>query len=97
MGVTKNDGFGDPYPVIVPGLSKPVVSTRVEDYVNGEFWFYYDFYVSFKHAGPPWACGWLDWPPWVPRLIAVFDNIIDGERLHNERKFQASLHGARLK
>ncbi len=83
--------------MIVPGLEKPVASTKVEEYVNEEFLLYYDFYTSFRHAGPPWAAGWLEWPPWVPRLVAVFDGIIEGERIRGERKFQAALHGARLK
>ncbi|MDR0527691.1 MAG: hypothetical protein LBG79_07755 [Spirochaetaceae bacterium] len=96
LGETKNSGSGDPYPVIVPGLAKPVNSTKVEDYVNNEFWFYYEFYISCKHAGQPWACGWLDWPPWSVQLTTAFDIIIEGEKARNDRQFQAALHGARI-
>jgi hypothetical protein len=95
-GRTENEGGADPWPVRLPGEEKPVSSARVEEYVNGEFFYYYNFFSNCKHAGSPWPSGWLDWPPWTVQLMTAFDGIIDRERRDNERKFLAQIHGYRV-
>jgi hypothetical protein len=94
-GRTENEGASDPWPVTLPGEDKPVRSDRVEEYVNDEFFYYYNFYTNCKHAGNPWNTGWLDWPPWTVQLMSVFDGIIDMQRRDSERKFLAHIHGYR--
>jgi hypothetical protein len=96
LGKTENDGAGDPWPITVPGESKPIRSDRVEDYVNADFWFYYNFYNNCKHAGPPYSCAWPDWPPWVVQMIALFDTILDREKRNNDARFHASIHGYKV-
>lgn len=81
----------------MPGVEKPVRSDRIEEYVNREFRYYHNFYYSCKHAGSPFPPGWLDWPPWVVQLLAIFNEIIDGENRNNERKFFAQIHGYKVK
>jgi len=94
--VVKNDGLKNPYPVFIPGRGEPVLSHKVEDYVNAEFFYYYNFYTSCRRAGPPFAGGWTEWPSWVPQLLAAFDTIIESDRINSERKFMAQLHGCRM-
>jgi hypothetical protein len=70
--------------VILPGEKKPLASDKIGEYVNGEFLHYYQFYINTKHAGPPFSGGWTQWPPWVPQLLAYFDNAVDTVRAYND-------------
>ena len=98
LGKTENYGTpDDPWPVQVPGLSRVILSTKITEYVSGEFWYYYNFYNSCKHGGPPYSGGWLDWPPWIVQLITAFDTVIDHERRQNEYRFLAQIHGYKVK
>jgi hypothetical protein len=97
QGKTKNYGNDDPYPVIVEGMAKPISSTKIEEYVNYEFWYYYQFYNNSKRCGPPFPGGWIDWPAWIPQLLAAFDRILESNRRRNEYEFQAALHGKKLR
>jgi hypothetical protein len=72
------------------------VSYRVEEYVNADFYYYYNFYTSCKHAGNPLPGVWTDWPQWVVQLMAAFDTIIEQERRRGVRVFLAQLHGYRM-
>ena len=92
----KNDGLKNPYPILVPGRREPVLSYKVEDYVNDEFFYYYNFYTSCKHAGLPYRLGWAEHPPWAAQLMTAFDTVIENDRLNSERKFMAQLHGYRM-
>ena len=94
--MTKNDGLKDPYPVTIPGRKDPVLSYKVEEYVNDEFYYYYRFYTSCKHAGQPFQRGWAELPPWVAQLMVAFDQIIEAERVNGERRFMARLHGFKV-
>jgi hypothetical protein len=85
LGKTQSEGGDDPWPVVLPGEDKPLPSNKIGDYVNGEFFHYYQFYINTKHAGPPFAGGWTEWPAWVAQLLTYFDNAIDVVRAHNER------------
>jgi hypothetical protein len=96
LGKTKNDGIGDPYPISLSGRDEPVLSHKVEEYVNAEFIYYYNFYQSCKNTGLPFHCGWLDMPPWVVQLITAFNGVMEREKLHSEHKFMAQLHGYKL-
>jgi len=96
LGVTKNDGYKDPYPIVIPGRKEAVLSYKVEEYVNDEFYFYWNFYNCCKHCGLPYTFGWAEHPPWVAQLIVVFDNIIENEKTNGDRKFSAQIHGYRV-
>ena len=86
LGETENTSGDDPWPVMVPGEDSPVLSSKIGEYVNAEFYHYWQFYINTKHAGPPFAGGWTEWPPWVPELLARFDYAVDCVRAHNERE-----------
>ena len=73
------------------------MSYKVEEYVNDEFVYYYNFYLSCKHAGLPFSCGWAELPPWVVQLMATFDRVMEAERVHGERKFLAQVHGYKVR
>jgi hypothetical protein len=96
-GKTENDDSGEPWPIVVPGIPKPVPSNRVGEYVNHEFWYYYEFYTRCKSAGPPFPAGWTEWPPWIPQLLAAFDPVLESKRRLADMEFQAALHGMRMK
>jgi len=96
LGVTKNDGLKDPYPIIIPGRTEPVLSYKVEEYVNDEFIYYYNFYISCKHTGLPFNCGWAELNPWVVQLMTAFDQVMENERTYSEHKFMAQLHGFKV-
>ena len=72
------------------------MSYKVEDYVNDEFFYYYQFYTNCKHSGQPFAGGWTEWPPWAVQLMTEFDTVIENDRLNGERKFLAQIHGYRM-
>jgi hypothetical protein len=97
LGKTENYGIGDPWPIIVRGEAKPINSTKVEEYVNGEFYYYYRIYNNFKHTGAPYQCGFLDWPPWLVQLIVAFDEIIEYEKRYNYYSFLAQIHGYKVR
>jgi len=93
QGKTESD-TGEPWPLELPGEEKPVFSTKIGEYINREFWHYYQFYINTKHCGPPFASGWTEWPAWVPQLIAHFDSAVDLVRAHNERTaYEGLRHG----
>jgi len=73
------------------------LSYKVEEYVNDEFAYYYNFYLSCKHAGLPLNCGWAELPPWVVQIMATFDRVMEAERVHSERKFLAQIHGYKVR
>jgi hypothetical protein len=85
VGKTESEGGDDPWPVVLPGEEKPLPSNKIGEYVTGEFWHYYQFYINTKHCGLPFAAGWTDWPAWVPQLISHFDSVIEQVRNYNER------------
>jgi hypothetical protein len=96
LGKTENYGISDPWPIVVPGEAKPISSARVEEYVNAEFYYYYNFYTGCKHAGNPYPGGWIEWPPWTVQLITAFDTIIDRDRRDHEFRFLAQIHGYKV-
>jgi len=85
-GKTDAEYTDDPWPIVVPGGDRPLSSNKIGEYVNGEFFHYYRFYLNTKHCGPPFAPGWTEWPAWVCQLIARFDSDVDLVRAHNERE-----------
>ena len=95
MGIVKNDGLKDPYPVNVPGVA-PILSYKVEEYVNDEFLYYYNFYISCKHAGLPFNKDWTEIPAWVTQLIIAFDRETDMDKRMKDYKFQAQIHGCKV-
>ena len=86
MGRTNSEGGGDPFPVELPGEEKPVISSKIGEYVNSEFLYYYQVYSNTKHCGQPLAGAWTDWPGWIPQLMSHFDSAVDKVRAHNERE-----------
>jgi len=86
LGKTKNEDSDDPSPVIVPGEDKPVPSGKIEEYVNSELFHYWRFYSSTRHAGPPFAGGWTQWPPWAAQILIHFDYAVDCVKAHKERE-----------
>ena len=86
LGRTKNEDSSDPWPVVLPGEENPVLSTKIEGYLNAVFWHYYQFYFNTKHAGPPLSGGWTEWPPWIPQLLSYFDNAIEVVKLDAEKQ-----------
>lgn len=97
MGIVKNDGFKDPYPINIPGREKPILSYKVEEYVNEEFIYYYNFYLSCKHAGLPFNKDWTEIPTWVTQLIVTFDKEQELEKITREHKFLAQIHGFKVR
>ena len=95
-GFTTNTSFGEPFPIEIAGLDKPVMSHRIGDYINDEFWYYYRFYRSCRNCGLPWGGGWADYPPWVATLISVFNQIVEDDNKLLDYKFQAQIHGCKM-
>ena len=79
----------------MPGEANAVPSNKVSDFVDSDFYYYYDFYAGFKCAGPPWACGWLDWPPWTLQLINNFDAVIEEMKRYNEEQAYRNMRAGR--
>jgi hypothetical protein len=96
LGKTKNEDAADPWPVEVPGEEKPVSSARIEEFVNEEFFYYYNFFTNCKRLGNPYPSGWLDWPPWTVQIMTAFGTVIDRENKNNEYKFLAGIHGYKV-
>jgi hypothetical protein len=65
----------DPYPITVFGLSKPVSSNKVSQYLNSTFYHYLTIYKNIKSFGLPFKGTWLDNPKWVLTLVHLFDDI----------------------
>ena len=87
MGKTKDERMDDPFPIVLPGETKPVPSNQVSKYINREFEHYYVFYTDFKVAGaPPYTTGWLDWPEWILQLVKAFDHVIEQVKSHYEKE-----------
>jgi len=85
LGKTESEGGNDPWPIVLPGETKPVASNKIGKYVNAELDHYLQFYTRTKHAGPPFDGGWTEWPAWVPQLLVYFDIAYDIVRTHNKR------------
>lgn len=73
----KND---DPYPITIFGLSKPISSNKINNYLTPEFYHYLNIYKNTKQFGLPYAT-WLDAPHWLLKLIDVFDGISEEYKL----------------
>jgi len=86
LGKTESEGFEEPWPVELPGESKPLSSAKIGEYINSELFYYYRFYINTRHCGSPLLPGWTEWPAWVPQLITYFDNTIEIVQRYNERK-----------
>jgi len=97
LGIVKNDGFKDPYPINIPGRAEPILSYKVEEYVNEEFIYYHNFYLSCKRAGLPFNKDWTELPAWITQLIVTFDMEFENEKISRDYKFQAQLHGYRMR
>jgi len=81
--------MGEPWPISIPGIEKPIRSDKIKQYFDSAFWFYEDFYMKTKHC----ANGnynpqnpWTEWPEWIPQLITEFDNATDQIRNYNIAK-----------
>jgi hypothetical protein len=72
-GVTGKEA--DPYPVKIPGIEKPIPSTKVGKYLNDDFWYYYGVYKNCKAFGPPHGGAWIHEPRWVLYLVRFFDDL----------------------
>jgi len=83
------DEFGEPWPVIIPGLDRPIRSDRVASYFDSSFWYYQDFYMKTKHCSngnyDPQR-PWTEWPEWIPQLITEFDSATEQIRRFNIEK-----------
>jgi hypothetical protein len=64
----------DPYPIAVFGLSKPVSSNKISNYLNSEFYHYLTIYKNIKSFGLPYS-SWLESPKWVLALYHAFTDI----------------------
>jgi len=73
------------------------LSYKVEEYVNDEFMYYYNFYLSCKHTGLPFGKSWTELPVWVTQLIVSFDKELEMDRLMRDYKFQAQIAGCKVK
>jgi hypothetical protein len=65
----------DPYPINIFGLSKPLSSNKISNYLNTEFYHYLNIYKNIKSFGLPFKDTWLDNPKWVLTLVHLFDDI----------------------
>jgi hypothetical protein len=65
----------DPYPVLVFGLSKPLSSNKISNYLTPGFYYYVDIYRNIQSFGLPLNGTWLDNPKWVLTLVHFFDDI----------------------
>jgi hypothetical protein len=75
----------DPYPVIVFGLSKPISSHRIHEYLTPGFYHYLGIYRNVKNYGLPFT-NWLDAPRWVLTLIDRFDDVSEEYERHKKSK-----------
>jgi hypothetical protein len=64
----------DPYPITVFGLSKPVSSNKVSQYLNSTFYHYLAIYKNIKNYGLPYD-NWFNAPSWLLDLVDRFDSI----------------------
>jgi hypothetical protein len=64
----------DPYPITVFGLTKPISSNKISQYLNSEFYHYLTIYKNTKSYGLPYD-NWLNAPRWLLNLIDKFDTI----------------------
>ena len=97
LGKTVGYDFEEPFPVQVPGEDKPIPSSKIGDYIDAEFFHYYNFYTYTKHAGAPMSGGWLEYPEWIPQLLANFDNTFDVIKAHYEREAYKGINHGRSK
>jgi hypothetical protein len=65
----------DPYPITIFGLSKPISSNKISNYLNENFYYYLDIYINIKSFGLPFKGTWLDNPKWIIKLVSIFDDI----------------------
>jgi hypothetical protein len=70
----------DPYPITVFGLSKPISSNKINNYLTTEFYHYLQIYKNTKSFGLPYD-NWFDAPHWLLDLIDKFDTINDEYKL----------------
>lgn len=84
LGHTESDA--EPWPIIIPGEKKPLPSTKVNEYVNEELFYYAEFYSNYKHSGSPFSGGWVEWPLWCVQIIRAFDSAIDEVRAWREEQ-----------
>jgi hypothetical protein len=70
----------DPYPISVFGLSKPISSNKINNYLTPEFYHYLNIYKNTKSFGLPYD-SWFDAPKWLLNLIDKFDAVRDEYKL----------------
>jgi hypothetical protein len=85
LGKTPVPFDSEPWPIEIPGEDEPLNSLEIGNYLNPEFFYYYKFYASCKHAGPPLSGGWTEWPCWILQLITHFDSAIETVRAHRRQ------------
>jgi hypothetical protein len=74
------------FPIILPGEKKVISSHRISDYLDGDVWYYIDFYTSFRELGSPFSGGWTEWPPWTVQLIKHFSHAVTAVKRYNQEE-----------
>jgi hypothetical protein len=78
--------MGEPFPIVIPGLERPLRSDKIKELFDEAFWFYQDFYEKCRHSGPPLSGPWTEWPQWIPQLQQEFNNATEQIRNYNIAK-----------
>jgi len=75
------DFAGEPFIVEIPGEKTPVLSTKIDGYLNPFFWHYNDIVNRCLTFGLPYA-SWFDCPEWLLDLIQTFKDIDKEVEIH---------------
>jgi len=71
QGSNKTAVSDEPYPVDVFGETKPILDTKIGDYLTDDVFYYIDVYENNKAFGFPYK-DWTEMPQWLIQLHKMF-------------------------
>jgi hypothetical protein len=52
-----------------------IMTHNIPEYLDSEYYGYYEFYATYKKLGNPFCVGWMDWPCWAFDIINGFEEV----------------------